>query len=128
MLTTKAVVTLCVLSVSPQAVKRSSDYSGGDAVEAAVMNMVKKDIDDAAAPSNSTGSGDSAGRTSFELATATHWPGVSQDVVLIAPHEVRLAWREFMSASALTVQQVRNNNAQILYSWLRWPVDFWQCW
>jgi hypothetical protein len=27
--------------------------------------------------------------------------------VLVAPHEARLAWREFMSASSLSVQQVR---------------------
>jgi hypothetical protein len=26
--------------------------------------------------------------------------------VLVAPHEARLAWREFMSASSLSVQQV----------------------
>eukprot|EP00878_Enallax_costatus_P007274 GHUV01007620.1.p1 GENE.GHUV01007620.1~~GHUV01007620.1.p1 ORF type:complete len:669 (+),score=286.68 GHUV01007620.1:963-2969(+) len=92
------------------AVKRSADYAGGDAVETAIMNMVKKDIDDAVpGSSNSSTAADcgSSSRDSFELATATHWPDVKQERVLIAPHEARLAWREFMSASALSVQQAQ---------------------
>lgn len=70
------------------------------------MNMVKKDTDDSATAGSSTADYDGSGGGAFELATATHWPGVQQDVVLIAPHEARLAWREFMTASALSVQQV----------------------
>lgn len=75
------------------------------------MDMVKKDIDDGS--SGSSGSKADAASSSehdaagFDLATATHWPGVPQQQVLVAPHEARVAWREFMSASALAVQQVR---------------------
>ncbi|KAF6265964.1 RHD3/Sey1 [Scenedesmus sp. NREL 46B-D3] len=102
------------------AVKRSGDYAGGDAVEAAIMAMVKKDIDDggstassssssrgdaASAPSSS--SHDASGGAAFDLATATHWPGVPKQEVLVAPHEARVAWREFMGASALAVQQAQ---------------------
>jgi hypothetical protein len=31
---------------------------------------------------------------------------VPKQEVLVAPHEARVAWREFMGASALAVQQV----------------------
>jgi hypothetical protein len=96
----------------PQAVCRSADYAGGDAVEAAIMAMVRKDVDDGAASSTSRADADgsftstSGTKAGFELSTATHWPGVAAKDVLVAPHEARLAWREFMSASALSVQQV----------------------
>eukprot|EP00775_Hariotina_reticulata_P006126 gene6126-6365_t len=96
------------------AVRRSADYTGGDAVEAAIMAMVRKDIDDGAANSGSRADADgsitsssSGARAGFELSTATHWPGVAAKDVLVAPHEARLAWREFMSASALSVQQAQ---------------------
>ncbi|KAF8071092.1 RHD3 [Scenedesmus sp. PABB004] len=102
------------------AVVRGPDYAGGDGVEGAVMAMVRKDIDDGqAAPGSSSSSSSSAsaagasrsdggaGGAGFELATATQWPGVAARDVLIAPHEARLAWREFMSASALSVQQAQ---------------------
>jgi hypothetical protein len=100
-----------------QAVKRSGDNTGGDAVEAAIMAMVKKDIDDGSSAASSSSSRDDAasspsssrdvsGGGAFDLATATHWPGVPKQEVLVAPHEARVAWREFMGASALAVQQV----------------------
>jgi hypothetical protein len=99
-----------------QAVKRSGDYTGGDAVEAAIMAMVKKDIDDGSSTASSSSRADAAsspsssrdvsGGGTFDLATATHWPGVAKQEVLVAPHEARVAWREFMGASALAVQQV----------------------
>uniref|UniRef100_A0A383VTW4 Protein ROOT HAIR DEFECTIVE 3 homolog n=1 Tax=Tetradesmus obliquus TaxID=3088 RepID=A0A383VTW4_TETOB len=102
------------------AVKRSGDYTGGDAVEDAIMAMVKKDIDEgsAAASGSSSSRGDAAsapssssrdasGGGAFDLATATHWPGVPKQEVLVAPHEARVAWREFMGASALAVQQAQ---------------------
>lgn len=95
-----------------QAVRRSPNFTSGDTVELAILNMVKKDIDDAAVPGSSTpAGGDGSSQGSFELATATHWPDVQQDNVLIAPHEARLAWREFISTSALSVQQVRPHTA-----------------
>jgi hypothetical protein len=89
-----------------QAVKRSGDYAGGDAVEEAIMAMVKKDIDDGSIEASSSSSRDASGGGAFDLATATHWPGVAKQQVLVAPHEARVAWREFMGASALAVQQV----------------------
>lgn len=97
---------------------RGPDYAGGDAVEDAVMAMVRKDIDDDDSASSSgsnrldnttaaAGSNGKHSRSSFDISTATSWPGVPAGDVLVAPHEARLAWREFMSASSLSVQQVR---------------------
>lgn len=42
----------------------------------------------------------------LELASMTTWPGIASEDALISPQEARLAWREFMSASGLSVQQV----------------------
>jgi hypothetical protein len=90
---------------------RGPDYAGGDAVEQAVMAMVRKDIDeeDSASSSGSNwldNAAQASSRSSFDIATATSWPDVAAADVLVAPHEARLAWREFMHASALSVQQV----------------------
>jgi len=76
------------------------------------MAMVRKDVDDedgssSSSSSKSTATGPQGNRDSFDIATATSWPGVAAGDVLVAPHEARLAWREFMSASSLSVQQVR---------------------
>eukprot|EP00879_Flechtneria_rotunda_P005764 GHRR01006065.1.p1 GENE.GHRR01006065.1~~GHRR01006065.1.p1 ORF type:complete len:797 (+),score=315.22 GHRR01006065.1:159-2549(+) len=104
------------------AIVRPEDYAGDDAVQAAIMAMAGKDIEEASGNSSSrpdgsqqevinssnTSTGDSrSSHAGFELATATQWPGVPTKDVLIAPHEARLAWREFMSASALSVQQAQ---------------------
>lgn len=91
---------------------RGPDYAGGDAVEQAVMAMVRKDIDedDSASSSGSNrldGATAAGSRSSFDIATASSWPDVPAADVLVAPHEARLAWREFMHASALSLQQVR---------------------
>ncbi len=100
-----------------QSVMRGPSYVGGDAVEEAVMAMVRKDIDEDDSTSSSTGSNrldnstaaaEAPGsRSSFDIATATSWPGVPAGDVLVAPHEARMAWRDFMTASSLSVQQVR---------------------
>ncbi len=49
-----------------------------------------------------------------DLNTLTAWPGVEDGGegsgggrVLLAPHEVRTTWRDFLSASNLVIQQVR---------------------
>lgn len=91
-----------------QSVMRGPSYVGGDAVEEAVMAMVHKDIDeeDGTSSSNSTAAA-GASRGSFDIATASSWPGVPAGDVLVAPHEARMAWRDFMTASSLSVQQVR---------------------
>lgn len=93
---------------------RGPDYAGGDEVENAVMAMVRKDIDDEDSSAGSSGSNrlenataaGAGSRSSFDIATATSWPDVKAADVLVAPHEARLAWREFMHASSLSVQQV----------------------
>jgi hypothetical protein len=49
-----------------------------------------------------------AAAPAFNIATASEWPGgVRKEDVLISPGDARSAWREFMSASTLAVQQVR---------------------
>jgi hypothetical protein len=85
------------------------------------MAMVRKDVEETSSSSSSSsaaattsaggaasvaGGAGGAAAEGLELATATHWPGIPPAAVLIAPHEARLAWREFMSGSALSVQQV----------------------
>lgn len=78
------------------------------------MGMVRKDIDneDSASSSGSNkldgAAAAASSRSSFDIATATSWPDVKAADVLVAPHEARLAWREFMHASSLSVQQVRH--------------------
>lgn len=105
---------VCCGCCALQAVMRGPSYVGGDAVEEAVMAMVRKDVDeDEGAGSSGSNKVDNASaaaagsRGGFDIATATSWPGVPAGDVLVAPHEARLAWREFMSASSLSVQQVR---------------------
>lgn len=75
------------------------------------MAMVHKDIDEedgtSSSSSNSTAAAAGASRGSFDIATASSWPGVPAGDVLVAPHEARMAWRDFMTASSLSVQQVR---------------------
>jgi hypothetical protein len=94
-----------------QSVMRGPSYVGGDAVEEAVMAMVHKDIDEedgtSSSSSNSTAAAAGASRGSFDIATASSWPGVPAGDVLVAPHEARMTWRDFMTASSLSVQQVR---------------------
>jgi hypothetical protein len=91
-----------------QSVMRGPSYVGGDAVEEAVMAMVHKDIDEEDGTSSSNSTAAAGGSTgSFDIATASSWPGVPAGDVLVAPHEARMAWRDFMTASSLSVQQVR---------------------
>jgi hypothetical protein len=97
------------------------------------MAMVRKDIDDDDSASSSgsnklEGAGAAAGgsRSSFDIATATSWPDVKAADVLVAPHEARLAWREFMHASSLSVQQVRCKGCRMAGS-LVVEADGWCC-
>ena len=41
-----------------------------------------------------------------DIQSAAAWPGIPEEQVLLQPHEVRTAWREFMSSSNVRVQQV----------------------
>lgn len=100
------------------AVVRGPDYAGGDAVERAVLALAAPDID--AGPTGSTfDSGDAATSTAaggkegsgaaYDIHTAAQWPmGVAKEDVLITPAEARSAWKEFVNASGLAVQQVRH--------------------
>jgi hypothetical protein len=102
-------------------VARGADYGGGDEVERAVLAMAAPDIDaapgsasavssmDASAHGGNVGArGAESGTGQYDISTASEWPGgVGKEDVLIAPAEARSAWREFMSASTLAVQQVR---------------------
>lgn len=79
------------------------------------MAMVRKDVNDEDSASSSgsnkldgAAAAAAGSRSSFDIATATSWPDVKAADVLVAPHEARLAWREFMHASSLSVQQVRH--------------------
>jgi hypothetical protein len=89
--------TLAALCVS-----RGPDYAGGDGVERAVLAMAAPDVDPAGAAGGEGGGG------GYDIASASEWPGdVPRDDVLVTPAEARSAWREFMSASTLAVQQAR---------------------
>ena len=46
----------------------------------------------------------------MDALTATSWPCVAEEQVLLQPHEVRTSWREFMSTSNVLVQQVMGGN------------------
>lgn len=83
------------------------------AAEAAVLRLA----DDAAAgpgPGSSAGGGGGmlrsrgvAGEASaFDLLSAAEWPGVAEGDVLLAPGQARSIWRQFMSDSTFSVQQV----------------------
>jgi hypothetical protein len=92
-------------------VVRGADYSGGDAVERAVLAMAAPDIDSASSSSSSADAASSSidqAPSSYDIATASEWPGgIAKVDVLISPAEARSAWREFMSASTLAVQQAK---------------------
>ncbi|KAI8462488.1 MAG: root hair defective 3 GTP-binding protein [Monoraphidium minutum] len=94
-------------------VARGADYAGGDAVERAVLAMAAPDID-AAAPGEGGDGGEGGGggggaAGGYDIASASEWPGGGggAEDVLVTPAEARSAWREFMSASTLAVQQAR---------------------
>lgn len=90
------------------AVERPADYSTPDVVEQAILRMARQDVDDKASSSSSSrDDGEGEQEEEFDLSSATSWPGVAAADVLIQPHEARMAWREFMSASSLLMQQVR---------------------
>jgi hypothetical protein len=90
-------------------VARGPDYAGSDEVERAVLAMAAPDIDAAPAAASEPADGGASGAgAGYDIASASEWPGaVRREDVLIAPAEARSAWREFMSASTLAVQQVR---------------------
>ncbi|KAL4442065.1 hypothetical protein ABPG77_011326 [Micractinium sp. CCAP 211/92] len=81
------------------------------AAEASVLRLA----DDVAAgpgPGSSAGGGGllrSRGAASeastFDLLSATEWPGVAEADVLLAPGQARSIWRQFMSDSTFSVQQ-----------------------
>jgi hypothetical protein len=88
-------------------VARGPDYAGGDAVERAVLAMAGPDIDGSGAEGSEGGSGSGSGAGGYDIASASEWPTeVKKEDVLVSPAEARSAWREFMSASTLAVQQV----------------------
>lgn len=97
------------------AVVRGPSYAGGDAVERAVLGLAAPDIDStgsSAEGADSTGSsavavGKDGGGGEYDIHTAAQWPGgVAKEDILITPAEARAAWKEFMNASSLAVQQV----------------------
>eukprot|EP00198_Chlamydomonas_reinhardtii_P001037 XP_001690372.1 predicted protein [Chlamydomonas reinhardtii] len=60
----------------------------------------------AAAPAAAAASSHGAAGAALDLLSAAAWPGVSDESrVLLAPHDVRTSWREFMSYSNVAVQQ-----------------------
>lgn len=94
------------------AVVRGPSHSGGDAVERAVLALAAPDIDTAGGEGgDSTGSSAVVGGKDggeYDIHTAAQWPGgVPKEDILITPTEARSAWKEFMNASSLAVQQVR---------------------
>lgn len=83
------------------------------AAEASVLRLA----DDAAAgpgPGSRAGGGGmlrsrsaASEASTFDLLSATEWPGVAEADVLLAPGQARSIWRQFMSDSTFSVQQVR---------------------
>ncbi|GBF96639.1 hypothetical protein Rsub_09272 [Raphidocelis subcapitata] len=86
-------------------VARGADYAGGDAVERAVLTMAAPDI---SGGDGGEGEGEGGGAGGFDISSASEWPGsLPRDAVLVSPAEARSAWREFMAASTLAVQQAK---------------------
>jgi hypothetical protein len=117
--------TLAALSVV-----RGADYAGDDAVERAILAMAAPDIDAAASSSTGASGGEgskhagSSAAGGYDIASASEWPaGVKKDDVLITPAEARSAWREFMHASTLAVQQVRGARLAAGQGASRHPTD-----
>jgi hypothetical protein len=97
------------------AVVRPADYQGPDIVEWAITHMAKVDLGEDAKDKAAAAEEVRFKENGFDLSSATHWPDVAEKDVLVAPHEARLAWREFMSASGLSVQQVRSQGLAVPY-------------
>lgn len=98
------------------AVLREEDAKGPDDVESAILRLAQHELDEPStaepAASGSGGGGGAVGSgnssalpSGFDIESATGWPRVAEDDVLIAPHEARATWREFMSSSNMMVQQ-----------------------
>ena len=91
-------------------VARGPKYAGGDDDERAILAMAAPDIDaePASAAASTDGGADVSSGKGFDIATASEWPGgVRKEDVLISPANARSAWREFMSASTLAIQQAK---------------------
>ncbi|KAG2448827.1 hypothetical protein HYH02_006178 [Chlamydomonas schloesseri] len=105
-----------------QAAKGQLQAEQGDAIEAAVLQLARSSSDaastaatDGAAADASSSSSDAAAAAAsssshahgaLDLLSAATWPGVADESrVLLAPHDVRTSWREFMSYSNVAVQQ-----------------------
>ncbi|KAG2432901.1 hypothetical protein HXX76_008632 [Chlamydomonas incerta] len=110
---------LAVLRPPPgEAAKAQPGGEQGDAIEAAVLQLARTSSSADATPSTDASSSSalptdasSAAAASnhhgaLDLLSAAAWPGVSDESrVLLAPHDVRTSWREFMSYSNVAVQQ-----------------------
>ena len=108
----------------PSASASSTATHTPDAIEAAVLQLARADLQNgdrgsSGRPGGSGGREESLSRTSsssapaaptpgvvVDILSAAAWPGVAEAAVLLQPHEVRTAWREFMSSSNVLVQQV----------------------
>ncbi len=85
-----------------------------DVVDTAIMRLAEfstskqSGITAAAAAAAAASSDDTATShyaTDFDLLSATEWPGVSKEDVLLTPSQARTVWRQFSSDVALSVQQ-----------------------
>jgi hypothetical protein len=56
--------------------------------------------------SKRSGSSGADASSTFDLLSAVEWPGVAEEDVLLAPGQCRSIWRQFMSDSTFSVQQV----------------------
>ena len=70
--------------------------------EAAILRLAE---DSAAGPGPGSRR-EASSSSSFDLLSATEWPGVAEGDVLLAPAQCRSIWRQFMSDSTFAVQQV----------------------
>lgn len=102
---------LCVVRWATTSSGQSRSATGGkaaapsnaDAVELAIMNL-------ADAGSSNTGLSASAAAQAvaaadFDLLSASDWPSVAQEDVLLSPAQARAVWRQFSSDVALSIQQ-----------------------
>jgi hypothetical protein len=78
--------------------------SAGAAAEAAVVRLAEEAAGPGPGSKRSGSSG--ADASTFDLLSAVEWPGVAEEDVLLAPGQCRSIWRQFMSDSTFSVQQV----------------------
>lgn len=93
---------LCIarsLSNKTHSIEKTSEQQ--EFVEQAIMKLATGEVD----KDNLSDRTEQSSQQEFDIFSASEWPHIPEDNVLITPSQARTIWRQFVSDSALMVQQ-----------------------